>query len=428
MKRNFWRICLLVCVLALALTACIGRERAMRQQAMLDEYSTITYYFGERVIGTETAVPGKTLSRIPAGDYDWQDADGDPIDLTAYVVTEKDASFYIRTAALSGDGVRFREGHARYITARGNQFFPDEAVTRGELAEMLCTLLDTEDADPAAGYAFSDVSEFHKNAESIALMSAMGIMNGYVDRTFRPDEAVTRAEFMAVLNRMSGEKPEDRSGEGLAEAYWAGDIIGWAKEKGLITGYGDEMTYPERPVNRAEAVVIINRFCGRVPNRVAIDLATEILPYVDVPREHWAFYDIIDACYSNELMAYILGEAADAQPGFILIDGELCHINPETLRLDYYIQGFHTIDGGLYYVAQNGYFIQRFEKGLEELDGSMFYVTEDDGPFLVNEEYGYLYFGENGRYTSGSSVVDEHVDRILADILYDDSLTRSEKL
>lgn len=320
MKRNYWCILLLVCVLALGLTACIGRERAMEQQAMLDEYSTITYYFGDNVIGMETAVPGKTLSRVPAGNYDWQDEGGDSVDLAAYVVTEEDASFYIRTAALSAADVQFRDGHARYISARGNQFFPDEAVTRGELAAMLCALLDTEDADPVAGYAFSDVSESHKNAESIALMSAMGVMNGYVDRTFRPDEAVTRAEFAAVLNRLSGEAPEDYDGEGVESKYWAADIIHWAGEKGYLEGYGDEMHYPEHPVTRAEAVVMINRFRDREPNRVAIDLVTEILPYVDVPREHWAFYDIIDACYSSELMAYIIGEVEDAQPGFILID------------------------------------------------------------------------------------------------------------
>ncbi len=431
MKRNFWRIFLLVCVLALALTACIGRDRAMKQQAMLDEYSTITYYFGDTVIGTENVVPGKSLSRIPAGDYDWQDGEGEPVDLATYVVTEEDASFYIRTGAsipgLQGD-IRFREGHARYISAQGNQFFPDEAVTRSDLAAMLCALLDTEGVDPYAGYDFTDVSNGDVEWDDIALVSAMGLMNGYPDRTFRPDEAVTRAEFLAVLNRLSGETPAGSTGEGLEEAYWAGDILGWAEEKGCITGYDDGMHYPQRPLTRAEAVVMFNRIRDRIPNRVAIDLVTEIIPYVDVPREHWAFYDIIDACYSSDLMAYILGEVEDARPGFILIDEELCHVNPETLRLDYYVQGFHTIDDGLYYVPQNGYFIQRFEKGLAELDGDMFYVSEDDGPFLVDGEHGYLYFDREGRYTSGSPVVDEHVDRILADILTDDSLSREDKL
>ena len=431
MKRNFWRILLLVCVLALALTACIGRERAMEQKAMLDEYSTITYYFAENLIGTETVAPGKMLSQIPAGDYDWQDANGEPVDLTAYVVTEEDASFYIRTAAslaVSAADIQFREGHVRYISAQANQFFPDEVVTRGDLAVMIYALIDTDGLGELEGYAFSDVPAGSSEAEAVNALSALGIMTGYADRTFRPEEAVTRAEFSAVLNRLSGETPEDSDGEGIESKYWAKDIIAWASEKGYLEGYEDGMLYPERAVSRAEAVVILNRFRDRQPNRVAIDLVTEVLPYVDVPRTHWAFYDIIDACYSSELMAYIIGEAEDAQPGFILIDEELCHVNADTLRLDYYIKGFHTIDGGLYYVPQNGYFIQRFEKGLEELDGDMFYVTADDGPFLVDGEYGYLYFGEDGRYTSGSEVVDEHVDRILADILYNDSLTQEEKL
>ena len=427
MKRNFWRILLLVCVLLLTLTACIGRERAMEQKAMLDEFSTITYYFQDRLIGTETLVPGKPLANIPAGDCDWQDENGEPVDLTAYVVTEEDASFYIRTAAsvatLQGN-VRFREGHTRYIYARGNQFFPNEPVSRGDLAVMLCALLETDGVDPSVGYGFTDVPEGSEYAEAVTLVSAMGLMNGYADKTFRPENSVTRGEFAAVLNRLSGDAPEARTAEG----YWAESILNWARGAGYLVGYDDGMDYPQRAVSRAEAVVMMNRIRDREPNRVAIDLVTEILPYVDVPREHWAFYDIIDACYSSELMAYILGEVPDAVPGFIIIDEELCHINPETLRLDYYVKGFHTIDDGLYYVPQNGYYIQRFEKGLEELDGDMFYVTEDDGPFLVDAEHGYLYFGLDGRYTSGSEAVDDHVDRILADILYDDSLSREEKL
>lgn len=432
MKRNLWRIYLLVCVLALALTACIGREKAMRQQAMLDEYTTITYYFGEDIIGLEKTVPGKALLQIPDGDYDWQNEAGEPVDLSTYVATEQDASFYISVGVSSladPAEILYRDGHVRYITAAGNQFLPESKVTRGELAVMLSAVLDTEAMGPLSGDGFTDVPAGTSEAAAVNTLSALGVLSGYADRTFRPDEAVTRAELAAILFRMSG--GEHSGGEAfsdLDEDYWAYEYLAWAREAGYMTGYGDGCIYPERDITRAEAVVIINRLRDREPNRAAIDLVCEVLPYVDVTPGHWAFYHIIDASYSNELMAYIIGDAENAEPGFILIDEQLCHVNGETLRLDYYIQGFHTIDGGLYYVPQNGYFIQRFEEGVTELDGDMLYVTADDGPFLTNGDYGYLHFDENGRYTSGSVVVDEHVDRILADILHDDSLTREEKL
>lgn len=417
MKRNITRILLLVCVLAGLLTACITREKAMQQKvyqnAQSGEACVVSYYVDGRMTNQETLAPGGMPRNVPANRI-WVDEDGDFVAPETIPVKENVAYYAWEAPA-------FREKHIRFITAVGNQFLPENPVTRGEMAQMLCALLDMDSVSSVpVEKKFSDVGSGNVS-NSIRKVVALSVMSGYPDGTFRPDAAVTRAEFAAILCRLGGVVP------GADGEYWAQKAMETAREMGWMTGYDDGDAYPETPVTRAEAVVMFNRIRERTPNRAAIDLACEILPYVDVTPAHWAFYDIIDASYSSDLIAYISGDA-NAKPGFILIDDQLCHVNGETLRLDYYTAGFHTIEDGLYYVAQDGYFIERFEKGLLELDGSMFCVTEDDGPFLTDGDFGYLHFREDGRYTSGSDVVDEHVDRILKNILPNDSLSQEEKL
>ena len=427
MKRNIIRILLFVCLIAAALSGCISREKAMRQDAYQTvesgEVCVVSYYVDGTLARQETLEAGVCPWNVPDGDYIWVDENGS-------FVSPSDIPVMTNVSYYTWNAPSLIQEHVRFMPVEGDQFFPDQALTRGETAQILCALLDTSGVgDAAEGKSFTDVNDGGNVSESIKTVASMSVMTGYPDGTFRPDEEITRAEFAAILCRITGTPvSEDVGFADVEDGYWAGGALGAAREMGWMTGYDDGLAYPEAPVTRAEAVVMLNRVRGRTPNRMAIDLARENLPYVDVTPEHWAFYDIIDASFSNELMAYINGEVEGVEPGFIFIDGQMCHVNEETLRLDFYTAGFHTIDGGLYHVAQSGYFIQRYEEGFLEMDGSMFYVTKDDGPFLSDEYLGYLYFGENGRYTSGSSVVDEHVDRILEDILYDDSMTQEEKL
>ena len=148
--------------------------------------------------------------------------------------------------------------------------------------------------------------------------------------------------------------------------------------------------------------------------------------YVDVPSTHWAYYDILDATYSSELLSHIRGEAKNVEPGFIYIDDTLYHVN-EDLCLDYYEAGFHFIDDQLRYCSEAGYAIDLFSSGYHEINGSMYYARSGGG-FLVDGYIGYLYFGEDGAYTSGSDDLDQLVEAFLDGILNNEYLTKEEKL
>ena len=94
---------------------------------------------------------------------------------------------------------------AGVITDSANGYFrPNDAITRAELAAMLAQFADTKSA---ANY-FNDVAANHWAANAIAVCAKLGWINGYPDGSFRPDNYITRAELMAMINRATGRTPK----------------------------------------------------------------------------------------------------------------------------------------------------------------------------------------------------------------------------
>ena len=109
---------------------------------------------------------------------------------SSFADVRKDEWFNTYVATLEKLGV---------LTAReGNSFCPNEPITRAELAEI-CTHFDS--TSYVEKNTFTDVSG-HRFEKAILKATAYGWINGYEDNTFRPDEPITRAEAMAIINRM----------------------------------------------------------------------------------------------------------------------------------------------------------------------------------------------------------------------------------
>ena len=95
--------------------------------------------------------------------------------------------------------------NAGVITDSSNGYFrPNEAITRAELAAMLAQFADTK----SAPNYFTDVTANYWAANAIAVCAKLGWINGYPDGTFRPDQTVTRAEMMAMINRALERTPK----------------------------------------------------------------------------------------------------------------------------------------------------------------------------------------------------------------------------
>ncbi len=433
MRRNTALISALTALVLFLFASCILRGRTTAdgpaESVPPEKGYTITYYLDGQVLNQEKVPEGGAASAIPEG-YSWRNENGFAVEPASLAIT-RDMSFY------AGQPIFFRTGQPQYFPVEGDQFLPDELVRRGQAAQMLAALLDPTQTFPAAEEVlFSDVPESSPCYESVQKLAAFRILHGYGDGTFRPDQEMTRGELLTALCRLAGgSELTETSFPDVPQDHWSREAVAFAASEGWIFGMEDGQFYTDYPVTRAEAVVMISRVCGREPNKEGIDLACRESPYADVSTRHWAYYYIIDASYRNALLSYVLGEEENIQPGLVFIDEQMAHVNPDTMALDSYEKGFHVIaDGlptdGLYYVPEKGFFFQRFQPGLQELDSSMFYVEKEDGPFVTSFELGYLYFGENGRYTSGDTDLDGYVNAALSDIIQGQtsSLLSEEKL
>ena len=415
MKHRLITALLFMFACLLALTACGRSEVAL-------ETFVVTFRDDDGRVMLAYDVPaGQTPGRVPDRQGIWEDDSGAVVEpREVCVVADTDFTLCKDPEAnpLPGPLLAGVEGC----------FAPDGTLTRAEAAETAAALLLNGDEQPRRTVSFSDLSPADEAWNAVQLAASYHLLEGYSDGSFRPEAAVTRAEFISLLWRISGLEGAEPAFPDVPEGHWAAAAIGSAAEQGWVTGYPDGRFYPEAPVTRAEAAAILRRYlgCRLQSEEIAGALAGQWI-WRDVPEGHWAFEDITEISWRNDLLRCLLGET-EAVPGFTELDGQLCHIAEEDAQPEYFEAGFHVIEDGLWHVSRDGYGIDRLEPGLYEMEDGMYCVEEADGPFLTEAYSGYLWFGEDGRYTSGSEIVDAAVEELLEGIIGNDEMTKDEKL
>lgn len=111
--------------------------------------------------------------------------------------------------------------------------------------------------------SFRDVTSTHWAFASVERAAELGLVTGYSDGTFRPDAAVTRAQFVLMLWRMCG-KPAAAKAASFADASadWYQDALSWAVEKDYVNGLSDTRFGPDAPITRQQAMAILFRLNG----------------------------------------------------------------------------------------------------------------------------------------------------------------------
>lgn len=111
--------------------------------------------------------------------------------------------------------------------------------------------------------SFRDVTSTHWAFASVERAAELGLVTGYSDGTFRPDAAVTRAQFVLMLWRMCS-KPAAAKAASFADASadWYQDALSWAVEKGYVNGLSDTHFGPDAPITRQQAMAILFRLNG----------------------------------------------------------------------------------------------------------------------------------------------------------------------
>lgn len=107
----------------------------------------------------------------------------------------------------------FTSDHYAYIIGYPDgMVWPQGNITRAEVATIFFRLLseETRAANLATTNSFTDVSQGMWFNTAISTLEGMGILNGYEDQTFKPDQYITRAETMAVVNRVLQRLPRSK--------------------------------------------------------------------------------------------------------------------------------------------------------------------------------------------------------------------------
>ena len=148
-------------------------------------------------------------------------------------------------------------------------FRPGEALTRAELVKALYHMAGCP-AVIQSMPAFTDV----KSGDYIsALTWAVGnkLVSGYADNTFRPDAPITRAELTKIAAGFFSDPRVAATYDGrfsdVQGAEWYISYLMTAIKEGLIEGYPDGSFRPNRPITRAETCTIVNRTLGRKPEK-----------------------------------------------------------------------------------------------------------------------------------------------------------------
>lgn len=139
-------------------------------------------------------------------------------------------------------------------------------LTRGEMAVLLADSLIDQTAPERNELArFSDVAPGGAQADALAKLSDRGLVNGYEDGAFRPDAAITRAEFCVIADALSagGAAGGTAVFSDVYTGYWAQDVIARMSAAGMLKGYPDGTFRPNDTITRADAVRILRRLAGQ---------------------------------------------------------------------------------------------------------------------------------------------------------------------
>ena len=192
--------------------------------------------------------------------------------------------------------------HFAYIVGYGNgEVRPQNNITRAEVATIFFRLLtdDVRDENLTKTNRYSDVAATSWYNTAVSTLSSMGIITGYPDGTFRPNAAITRAEFAAIAARFDNDGDKTAAKFSDIATHWAKDEISIAYNNGWITGYPNGTFGPQRDITRAETMTLVNRVLNRLPETEE-DLLPNMVTWTDnADKNAWYYLAVQEATNSH---------------------------------------------------------------------------------------------------------------------------------
>lgn len=192
--------------------------------------------------------------------------------------------------------------HIAYIIGSdGGYVYPENNITRAEAATVFFRLLtdDVREENLTKENSFMDSNEGDWFNTAVSTLAKMGIVNGREEGAFEPDENITRAEFTTIAARLSEAKYEGEDFFPDIKGHWASEYINIAASIGWVEG-DNGIFRPDDNITRAEVMTLVNRVLGRQPQSKSDLREGMITPPDNTNENNWYYLAVQEATNSHK--------------------------------------------------------------------------------------------------------------------------------
>ncbi len=217
--------------------------------------------------------------------------------VTADFYLEKNMTLYAHFKSTTLD----TEDHFAYIVGYPDGTVkPQNNITREEVATIFYRLLreDKRAEVTTTHNDFSDVDTSRWSNKAISTLANGGYINGYADGTFGPAKPITRAEFATMATRYAVLSNDANLNFTDVNGHWAKDYINKAAAAGWVNGYSDGSFGPQKYITRAEVMAIINRMLVRYVDEDGVH--ADAKHWSDMKGSEWYYWIVIEATNAHD--------------------------------------------------------------------------------------------------------------------------------
>ena len=189
--------------------------------------------------------------------------------------------------------------HNAYVPGRtATTFVPNGTLTRAEAAKLLYELMTAQAHKQydRSDNGFSDVPAGKWYVVAVSTLANAGAIKGYSNGTFQPGKPITRAEFVTILTGIYGANTSKGMPFADVGSAWCHDAVATAYANGWVGGYADGTFHPNQTITRAEAVTILNRVLGRSCDLTFVQANAQAAShFTDVTPGAWYYAAVTEA-------------------------------------------------------------------------------------------------------------------------------------
>lgn len=203
------------------------------------------------------------------------------------------------TEPAQSTGLLDTTNHNAYVSGRtATTFEPNGTLTCAEAAKLLYELMTAQAHKQydRSDNGFSDVPAGKWYAVAVSTLANAGAIKGYSNGTFQPGKPITRAEFVTILIGIYGANTSKGMPFADVGSAWCHDAVATAYANGWGGGYADGTFHPNQTITRAEAVTILNRVLGRSCDLTFVQANAQAAShFTDVTPGAWYYAAVTEA-------------------------------------------------------------------------------------------------------------------------------------